>query len=351
MASNRKQRNRELIDATLQNDFADIKRLLAAGADPNTRDPEHGETALMLTRSNEATRLLLAAGADVNARDSCYGRTPFLANARRILLDWGADINASDREGQTALMVAVQAADAERVRQLVAWGADIAARDENGNTALSLAQTYGLTGIADLLANSGAQTPPDTRRRSTPLKAQMAITIHRATTPDEELLAVLRAQTVYGVLNALDGPEDIFYSGTPEFFDWQDEMVAPLDTTPCFLVAVAQNKAVGFAALRVTYAEVCTTGPAPVQLVEFHVEDNLEHKQHIVFALMRVCLEVAGQMGGKTLWVEVLDYDRRLQHFYEQLGFSMVCHHIMASENDFSLEDEWASLVMARPLS
>jgi hypothetical protein len=53
MTRRKRQRNRALIDAVLLNDMAEIRRLLADGADVDARDPEHGETALMLTRSEE----------------------------------------------------------------------------------------------------------------------------------------------------------------------------------------------------------------------------------------------------------------------------------------------------------
>ncbi len=111
-------RNRALIEATLLDDTAQMRRLLAEGAIPDARDPEHGETALMLCRSEDAARLLLDAGADVNARDGT-GRTPFMATGLSLLLDRGADINASDVEGTTALIRVVQSADLDLVQYLL----------------------------------------------------------------------------------------------------------------------------------------------------------------------------------------------------------------------------------------
>lgn len=156
-----KQQSRALIEATLRNDVAEIRRLLAEGTDADSRDSEHGETALMLARSEEAAKLLLDSGADVNARDVVYGRTPFLATGQRILLDRGADINATDNAGQTALMYAVRAADIEGVRQLIERGANVNVQDEEGETALSLAQAYGLIAIGEFLKSVGAKLRED----------------------------------------------------------------------------------------------------------------------------------------------------------------------------------------------
>jgi ankyrin repeat protein len=155
--SKKRQRDRVLIDAVLMDDIAAVHRLLGDGADVNARDREHGETALMLARSEKMARMLVEAGADIHARDNAYGRTPFLKTGYRFLLDLGADINARDKEGQTKLMYAVQSADIDQVRRLVEWGADITLEDDSGETALSIAQAWGLLGIQEYLRSVGAK--------------------------------------------------------------------------------------------------------------------------------------------------------------------------------------------------
>jgi ankyrin repeat protein len=128
-----------------------IRRLLAAGVDPNSPNPE-GETALMLvTRTGAlgAAKLLLDAGADIDAREG-----------------WG---------GQTALMWAVAQWQPEMVSLLLANGAEVDARStvrhwerkvsgeprpktlsQGGFTPLLYAARIGCRECADLLLTAGA---------------------------------------------------------------------------------------------------------------------------------------------------------------------------------------------------
>ena len=91
-----------------------VRKLLQAGADPNTADRE-GRTPLHLavqSDSPETVNYLLEAKADPNAADK-DGATPLHYAARnrspdvaQRLLDAGADPNTADREGRTPIDVA-----------------------------------------------------------------------------------------------------------------------------------------------------------------------------------------------------------------------------------------------------
>lgn len=124
----------------------DLKRLLAAGADPNARN-DAGATALMWAVPDLArTTLLLDHGADVNAR-SLDGRTPLLIAAGdrgaapvvSLLLDRGANPSVTAPSliaPTTPLTEAARAGDLAIIRLLLAHGADPKAA---GPTALAFA--------------------------------------------------------------------------------------------------------------------------------------------------------------------------------------------------------------------
>jgi ankyrin repeat protein len=106
-----------LFYAALENDVAEVRRLLAAGADPHVHERRRRYTPLHFAAQQdavEAARLLLEAGANVNAPDS-YGNPPlwtaiFSARERgdliRLLLDAGADSHHRNTKGSTPLDVA-----------------------------------------------------------------------------------------------------------------------------------------------------------------------------------------------------------------------------------------------------
>lgn len=104
-----------LRQAAMHADVERVRRILAAGADVNSRN-RMGVTALFFaadTRNPALIELLISAGADVNSADR-DGWTPLMLAARvgdaaatRILLKYGARVNATDWQGMTPLHLAV----------------------------------------------------------------------------------------------------------------------------------------------------------------------------------------------------------------------------------------------------
>lgn len=173
--------------AAICRDSRRVKRLLAAGADPNARDKwgrtplmwaarymhtgdrqtipalvgagaevntvdENGATALHIAASHagrEETDDLVANGAQVDARDA-DGKTPLMYAAAswygrysgEKLLKAGASVNAVDNDGRTALMYAVMGNDAngELIPLLLEAGADKGIQDRSGHTAVEYAE-------------------------------------------------------------------------------------------------------------------------------------------------------------------------------------------------------------------
>lgn len=129
--------------------------LLESGASLESRDQD-GETPLMVAADHGQTdtfNLLLQRGAKINVRDR-QGMTPLIGAAcscavatmnstydiMESLLEKGADVNARAKDGRTALMMSAGSPDsAASVALLLRYRADVTLKDSKGNTALSIA--------------------------------------------------------------------------------------------------------------------------------------------------------------------------------------------------------------------
>ena len=164
--------DRRLIEAAFANDVAEARRLIADGADVNTKDVTQQSAYLIATSEvGDDPRLLdltLANGARVNDKDSYNGTGLIRAAERgfprivRRLLEAGIDRDHINRLGWTALHEAVVLGDGGRghvatVRALVRGGVDVNVPDGDGVRARAHAEQRGFAAIARILRAAGAQ--------------------------------------------------------------------------------------------------------------------------------------------------------------------------------------------------
>lgn len=153
-----------LIESADSGRMAQLRALLAAGADVNARcDGFTPLDAAARSGNAEAVRLLLAAGADANEL-SALSRSPLHAAAEkgcaesvRLLLAAGAVVDAADAEGITPLFRAAERGHADAVRLLLEAHADVNAKNGLGWTALHEAVRLGHLDVAELLRAHGAK--------------------------------------------------------------------------------------------------------------------------------------------------------------------------------------------------
>ena len=181
-----------LCRAAVEGNIAEVKRLLAAGANPNGRDHEllplieaadagHAEVVQLLlsagadprkldymgytpSSSNlEIVQLLLAAGTPVRSATPTGETGVHLAASARnweLLKFWlgkGLTINERDAGGYTALHLAAFRGQADRVSQLLKLGADPKIPANNGVRPLGTARAEGHAAIVKLLRAAGAK--------------------------------------------------------------------------------------------------------------------------------------------------------------------------------------------------
>jgi ankyrin repeat protein len=171
-------------EAATVGNTAIIKMLLDAKADPDSPFAD-GQTALMVVARStnvEAARLLIAAGANVNAKESQRNQTALMwaaaqrqpemvkllvskdadTNARTMLNDVQSQVSAEPRAqyrsygGLTPLMYATREGCLECAKALVEGGAKIDMPDPEGVTPLLLAITNFHFDTAKYLINAGA---------------------------------------------------------------------------------------------------------------------------------------------------------------------------------------------------
>ncbi|EGR50987.1 uncharacterized protein TRIREDRAFT_57671 [Trichoderma reesei QM6a] len=122
----------------------------------------------VVIKNREMTvRHLLKMGASIDARDRNGNTALLLALSHghdaiaKLLIEAGANINARDSNGQTALLIAVRFDREDLARLLIEKGSDVDAKDYYGNTAWKMARRNVNLYILKLLIEAGADSGDD----------------------------------------------------------------------------------------------------------------------------------------------------------------------------------------------
>lgn len=164
MAEGDAELNRALVLAAERGDLAQVRALIARGADVNWQD-EKLDSAFLVAGARghaEVVRLTLAHGADLKSTNR-YGGTALIPACHyghvetvRVLLGTKIDVDHVNKLGWTALLEAVILGDGgarhrEIVRLLLAHGARRDLADRDGVTPLAHARRLGQSAIVRLL--------------------------------------------------------------------------------------------------------------------------------------------------------------------------------------------------------
>lgn len=142
--------------------ISSLNKLLQRGVDPNVGDKD-GNTALMIALRGESyqavERLIAHAATDVDKANAA-NETPLMFAALRGRLDLVKKLVERgakvNREGWTPLHYACSGPDEGVAAWLLEKGADIDARAPNGSTPLMMAVRYAPIATAELLLTKGA---------------------------------------------------------------------------------------------------------------------------------------------------------------------------------------------------
>ena len=176
----------EIHGAAENGDVVSLRRALAAGEDPETRDragrtARTARTALHIAAWKghvSIAEALIEGGATVDARDR-NRETPLhkatwdgVEPVIRFLVQKGAEVDATDLKGWTPLHWASWKGQTEVVKELVAQGASVALPGRDRVTPLHTAAIGGHANVVALLAENGASVNARTRdfTRVTPLE-------------------------------------------------------------------------------------------------------------------------------------------------------------------------------------
>lgn len=176
--SNREELGRRLQQSATWGNLAEVKSLIASGADINFKEDQTpiAQTSLKRALRNgrwDCADYLLAQGARTDLDDFCRPRGSLLGIVAgaphsgqgssesqlawaRLLIERGESVNDRDEFRETPLHPAARGGSTQLCELLIARGAEVDARDSRNTTPLMFAAEYGRVETVRLLLHHGA---------------------------------------------------------------------------------------------------------------------------------------------------------------------------------------------------
>lgn len=148
------------------------------------------------------------------------------------------------------------------------------------------------------------------------------LVIRRALPTEADPLARLMERTFRDAFGAANKPEHVAEHVARSYHrSIQEREIA--DPSLTVLVAEVDGELCGYAHLRETDPPAEITGPRPIQLWRFYLDQAWLGKG-VAQALMESVKQEARARGGKTLWLGVWEENPRGIAFYRKVGFTSV---------------------------
>lgn len=149
--------------------------------------------------------------------------------------------------------------------------------------------------------------------------------IRRATDVDVPALAEFAARTFADTFGPDNRADDMamFLAST---FGVEHQAREIADANWVTLLVEIDGALAGYAQIRSDHVPACVTGPSPIELYRFYV-DKPWKGQGVAQRLMTEVRETAKELGAKTLWLGVWEYNHRARAFYAKCGYRDVGSH------------------------
>jgi GNAT superfamily N-acetyltransferase len=148
-------------------------------------------------------------------------------------------------------------------------------------------------------------------------------TVRRATPADAELLAVVARRTFHDAYSGDDSSSDLEVHMDRHFGVAQQAAELADPATSTLILEDDGHNAIGYALLGVDPVPDCITGPAPLQIRRFYVDQAWKGTGVAQQLMGAVDLEARGR-GRETLWLLAWFRNFRAHAFYRKCGFVQV---------------------------